>query len=550
MADYYDLGEYERAVSTDSVEAQAWFNRGLVWTYGYHHEEAVECYEKALQHDSDLALAYWGIAYAVGPNYNRQWDDFDDGEKSEYLGRALEAVASAQERAATAEPVERALIEALAVRYPSDPSVDDFGPWNDAYAEAMRDVYRDNPNDMDVRALFAEAMMNRTPWQLWDLSTGGPAEGADTLEALEVLESAFADLADQGANTHPGLLHMYIHLVEMSPNPEKGLKAGDALVNLAPDAGHLQHMATHIDVLCGHYQNVVARNDLAIVADSKYLAERGPQNFYTVYRCHNYHFKIYGAMFLGQMGPAMYAAEELAETLTDDVVRPLADWLEAFIPIKQHVLIRFGMWKDIKAQELPEDRELFSVTTALILYAKTVAYAATGDIPNATATRDEFRVAKTAVPESRMLFNNTCVDILDIAEEMLEGELSYRLGDFDIAFAHLRRSVELDDTLPYDEPWGWMQPTRHALGALLLEQGRYEEAEAVYRADLGLDNTLSRASQHPDNVWSLHGLHECLMMRGEVEEARMVKQRLDMANARADVPIKASCFCRLEHANV
>jgi len=550
MADYYDLGEYERAVSTDSVEAQAWFNRGLVWTYGYHHEEAVECYEKALQHDSDLALAYWGIAYAVGPNYNRQWDDFDDGEKSEYLGRALEAVASAQERAATAEPVERALIEALAVRYPSDPSVDDFGPWNDAYAEAMRDVYRDNPNDMDVRALFAEAMMNRTPWQLWDLSTGGPAEGADTLEALEVLESAFADLADQGANTHPGLLHMYIHLVEMSPNPEKGLKAGDALVNLAPDAGHLQHMATHIDVLCGHYQNVVARNDLAIVADSKYLAERGPQNFYTVYRCHNYHFKIYGAMFLGQMGPAMYAAEELAETLTDDVVRPLADWLEAFIPIKQHVLIRFGMWKDIKAQELPEDRELFSVTTALILYAKTVAYAATGDIPNATATRDEFRVAKTAVPESRMLFNNTCVDILDIAEEMLEGELSYRLGDFDIAFAHLRRSVELDDTLPYDEPWGWMQPTRHALGALLLEQGRYEEAEAVYRADLGLDNTLSRASQHPDNVWSLHGLHECLMMRGEVEEARMVKQRLDMANARADVPIKASCFCRLENANV
>jgi tetratricopeptide (TPR) repeat protein len=212
-------------------------------------------------------------------------------------------------------------------------------------------------------------------------------------------------------------------------------------------------------------------------------------------------------------------------------------------------LIRFGKWDDIKAQELPEDHELYSVTTALILYAKTVAYAATGDIATALSSREAFRIAKAAVPESRMLFNNTCIDILNIAEEMLEGELSYRQGDFDIAFAHLRRSVELDDTLPYDEPWAWMQPARHALGALLLEQGRTEEAEAVYRADLGLDDTLSRASQHPDNVWALHGLHECLMARGELAEASLIKQRLDLANARADVPIRASCFCRLEHTH-
>jgi tetratricopeptide (TPR) repeat protein len=547
--DYYDLGAYERTVSTTSGEAQRWFNRGLIWTYGYHHEEAVVCFEKALEHDPDLAMAHWGIGYAMGPNYNRQWDDFDEAEKSEYLGRALEAVDNARKRAESAAPAELALIEALAVRYPSDPSLEDFGPWNDAYSDAMREVHRVYPDDLDVRALFAEAMMNRTPWQLWNLASGEPAEGADTLEAVEVLESAFADLTHLGANTHPGLLHMYIHLVEMSPHPEKALKAGDALIDLAPDAGHLQHMATHIDVLCGHYQNVVARNERAIVADRKYLARSGAQNFYTVYRCHNYHFKIYGAMFLGQLQPAMEAADELAETLTEDVVRPLADWLEAFIPMKQHVLIRFGRWDDIKAQELPEDRELYSVTTALILYAKTVACAASGDIRGALASRDEFRIAKAAVPETRMLFNNTCVDILDIAEEMLEGEVSYRQGDYEVAFAHLRRSVELDDSLPYDEPWGWMQPARHALGALLLEQGRLEEAEAVYRADLGLDNTLSRALQHPDNVWSLHGLHECLMSRGETGEAAMIKQRLDMANARADVPIRASCFCRLEHAH-
>ncbi len=549
MSSYYDLGTYERTVSTASSQAQLWFNRGLVWTYGYHHEEAVACFEEALRHDPDLAMAHWGVAYAVGPNYNRQWSDFDEGEKTEFLGRALEAVEAASDRAGSVELVERALIEALAARYPSDPSVEDFGPWNDAYSNAMREVYRAHPNDMDVTALFAEAMMNRTAWQLWDLVSGEPAEGADTLEAVEVLESAFTDLAEQGANTHPGLLHMYIHLMEMSPHPEKALKAGDALVNLAPDAGHLQHMATHIDLLCGHYQNVVARNDLAIVADRKYLARSGAENFYTVYRCHNYHFKIYGAMFLGQFQPAIEAADELAETLTEDVVRPLADWLEAFIPMKQHVLIRFGKWEEIKAQELPEDRELYSVTTALISYAKTVAYAATGDIPNALAWRDDFRISKAAVPESRMLFNNTCIDILNIAEEMLEGELSYRQGDYEIAFAHLRRSVELEDTLPYDEPWGWMQPARHALGALLLEQGRLGEAEAVYRADLGLDDSLSRASQHPDNVWSLHGLHECLMLRGETGEAQMISQRLDMANARSDVPIRASCFCRLEHVH-
>jgi tetratricopeptide (TPR) repeat protein len=543
---YYDLGTYRRPVTTDSKGAQRWFDRGLVWTYGFHHEEAVSCFEKALEHDPRMVMAHWGIAYALGPNYNRQWADLEDDEKRVYLQRALTALESAQANSDSASPVERRLVDALGTRYPDEPSVDDFGPWNDSYSEAMRAVYKDFPDDLDVRALFAEAMMNRTPWQLWDLMTGEPAAGADTVETLELLESAFEDLADKGAGAHPGLLHMYIHLVEMSPNPEKGLVAGDALFNLVPDAGHLQHMPTHIDVLCGNYHDVVVRNERGIEADRKYLAREGPDNFYTVYRCHNYHFKIYGAMFLGQFKVALETAEELERTLTSEVVAPLADWLESFVPMKQHVLVRFGRWEDIKAQDLPEDRELYCFTTALMLYAKTVALAATSDVEGAVASRDAFRTAKAAVPESRMLFNNTCLDILAVAEEMLEGELSYRQGDHEAAFAHLRRSVELDDTLPYDEPWAWMQPARHALGALLLEQGMLEEAEAVYRADLGLDETLSRASQHPDNVWALHGLHECLMRRGEESEMRLIMQRLDLATARADVPVTTSCYCRLE----
>ena len=544
MSDYYNLGSYSRSISTTSPESQLWFDRGLLWNYGYHHEEAVECFKKSLKYDPACVMAHWGIAYASGPNYNKQWGDFDDDEKETCLTDAHQAVATAKKHLDSASAIEKGLINALGQRYPDDVSVEDFGPWNDAFANAMRKVYQDYPDDLDIVTIFAESIMNRTPWKLWDLPTGKPAAGADTLEAIEVLETAFRELAGQGSNSHPGLLHMYLHLMEMSPHPEKALNAGDNLSELVPDAGHLLHMATHVDVLCGDYQNVVLRNHQAILADQKYLARSGPTNFYTIYRCHNYHFKIYGAMFLGQMQVALDTADELAAALTSDVLEPMVDWLEAFVPMKQHVLIRFGMWDEIMAQSLPDDSNLYAMTTALIHYAKTVAFAATGDIPGAEAAREDFRAAKTALPETRMLFNNTCADILGIAEAMLEGELSYRKGDFDQAFNHLRRSVELDDNMPYDEPWGWMQPTRHALGALLLEQDRIEEAEAIYRADLGFDDTLARACQHPNNVWSLHGMHECLQRLGREEEAKLVKPQLDIALARADVEIKYSCYCR------
>ena len=544
MSDYYDLGNYSRRISTESPDSQLWFDRGLIWNYGYHHEEAIECFKKSLEFDPACVMAHWGIAYASGPNYNKQWGDFDDDEKQTCLNDAHEAVKKKKKNLDHAKDFEIELIEALDKRYPADPSIDDFGPWNDAFADAMRKVYQNHPDDMDICTIFAEAIMNRTPWKLWDLPTGKPAAGADTLEAIEVLETAFTRLADQGSNKHPGLLHMYLHLMEMSPHPEKALNAGDSLSELVPDAGHLLHMATHVDVLCGDYQNVVLRNHQAIQADQKYLARSGPMNFYTIYRCHNYHFKIYGAMFLGQKQVAIDTADELSASLTREVLEPMADWLEAFFPMKQHVFVRFGMWDEIKTQALPDDQDFYAMTTALINYAKTVAYAATGDIPGAEAARDDFRAAKAGLPETRMLFNNTCADILGVAEAMLEGELSYRKGDFDEAFDHLRRSVALDDNLPYDEPWGWMQPTRHALGALLLEQDRIEEAEVIYRADLGFDGTLARACQHPNNVWSLHGMHECLNRLGRENEAMLIKPQLDIALARADVEIKYSCYCR------
>ena len=227
MSDYYDLGNYSRSISTASSDSQMWFDRGLLWNYSYHHEEAIECFKKSLNYDPNCVMSHWGIAYASGPNYNRQWGDFDDDGKRACLDIAHDAVALAKEHLHNANDIEKGLIEALGERYPGDSSTEDFGPWNDAFANAMRKVYHDHPDDMDVSTIFAEAIMNRTPWKLWDLPTGNPAAGADTLEAIEVLETAFHKLADRGANNHPGLLHMYLHLMEMSPHPEKALNAGD-----------------------------------------------------------------------------------------------------------------------------------------------------------------------------------------------------------------------------------------------------------------------------------------------------------------------------------
>jgi tetratricopeptide (TPR) repeat protein len=549
MSAYYDLGAHTRIVTTVSADAQLWFDRGLNWTYAFNHEEAVRCFERAIEADPECAMAHWGIAYAAGPNYNKPWEAFDETDFAESLATCHTSSQTAIALMDSATPSEQALINAVQARYPTSEPSSDWSIWNDNYAAAMREVYRSHGDDLDVAALFAEALINRTPWQLWDLPAARPAEGASTVEATEVLERAMGDPAGM---RHPGVLHMYIHLMEMSPHPERALLASDNLRGLVPDGGHLQHMPTHIDVLCGHYSNVVAWNDEAIAADRKFVEREGAMNFYSLYRMHNYHFKLYGAMFLGQYETALMTANEMIATLPAELLRvespPMADWLEAFAPMKMHVLIRFGKWQEIIETPLPEDRELFAFTTALVHYAKGVAYAASGQIAEADEQKALFEDARARVPETRYLFNNACLDILAVAAEMLYGELEYRKGNFEAAFAHLRRSIELDDNLPYDEPWGWMQPTRHAYGALLLEQGRVEDAEAVYRADLGLDGTLARAYQHPDNVWSLHGYHECLVRLGKHDIAQMIKRRLDLAVARADVPIESSCYCRMTHA--
>ena len=487
-------------------------------------------------------MAHWGVAYAIGPNYNKPWEFFEPEERIASLKRAHEAVEKATTLCDRLTPVEAALIGALSERFPVDPEIEDYGPWNDAFSDAMRKVYAAHSKDRDVVSICAEALMNRTPWQLWDLATGEPQQGASTHEAQVALETAFDDLPR--AWDHPGLLHMYIHLMEMSPTPEKALRQGDRLVDLAPDSGHLVHMATHIDVLCGEYQNVVWRNHRAAEVDRKYEAIAGSENFYTLYRIHNVHFEAYGAMFLGQPEKALAASEELMRMLPEPVVRFMPEMFESFYGKKVHVMVRFGQWEEILKEGFPEDQELYSYTTAAMRQARTIAFANLGRIEDAEKERNLAIAAREAVQEERMVFNNTCEDVLQVGEAMMDGELAFKSDRKNDGLNHLRRSVELDDNLLYDEPWGWMQPTRHALGALLMESDLRDEAEAVYRADLGLDGTLARAYQHPRNVWSLHGLHECLVHRGEQTEAKHIKLLLDQAIARATVPITASCYCR------
>jgi tetratricopeptide (TPR) repeat protein len=445
--------------------------------------------------------------------------------------------------------VEQALVNAIQARVPEGPDELAFRACNEAYADAMASVYQKFPEDLDVVTLYADALMNLSAWNLWDIRTGKPTPGARSLEAKTILETAIRENTTE-VYKHPGLLHMYIHLMEMSKTPEAALVPADHLRNLVPDAGHLVHMPSHLDILVGDYRRAISSNADACLADEKFLAERGGDNFYTFYRLHDYHSLVYAAMLAGQYKVSMDTVERMEASLPASFLRtespPMADWLENFVSVRVHVLVRFGRWRDLIELPIPEDRSLYSVTTAMLHYGKGVAYAATGDIAAAEEQRTLLHEAVARIQPERIVgdFPNKANVVLQVGMAMLDGELEYRRGFYDAAFEHLRTAIERDDALTYAEPWPWMQPTRHAYAALLMEQGRVEEAAKAYSADLGFDDTLPRARQHPNNVWALHGYHECLVKLGREKEARIVEQQLRIALAVADVPVRASCYCR------
>ncbi|KAL2844182.1 hypothetical protein BJY01DRAFT_190412 [Aspergillus pseudoustus] len=561
-APYFNLGTLTRAVTTHSPEAQKWFDRALVWTYCFNHDEAITCYKQAIAHDESCAMAYWGVAFCSGSNYNKTWALFDERDRvnairqcyvfsQEALRRAealttLESGSSSGSRIADWELV---LIRALAIRFPNDDPARDLTGCAFAYADAMREVYSthgQNDTDFDIVTLFADALMNCTPRKLYDASTGLPIASSPVFEVKSLLERA---LKMPGVEKHPGPAHMYIHLMEMSATPEVALPAAEMIRELIPDTGHTFHMPAHIDVLVGDYRRAVEYNYKATVADDKFFRYSGGLTFYSYYRLHDYHSLIYAAMLGGKSKAALDATRRMEETITEAILRvetpALANWMEFFLAVRVHVYIRFGMWEELKALELKADKELYCVTNVFRHYGKAIAYAATAQVDEADRERGLFHEAAKLVPPTRLDFPNKITDILHIASAMLDGEIEYRRGDYATAFRRLRDAIRLEDELPFAEPWGWMLPARHPYAALSLEQGNVEQAAQAYAEDLGLVQTPKRAHQHPNNVWALHGYHECLEALGRHAEANIIKKQLALALVEADVEVTSSCFCRL-----
>jgi tetratricopeptide (TPR) repeat protein len=549
---YFDLGRHTRPVSTRSVKAQRWFDFGLNWCYGFNHEEGVKCFRKALEADSKCVMAHWGIAYGLGPFYNLAWRELGEREAAAAIALAWDHLGRARALAEHASRLENRLVEALASRFqkPHPVSPKEYDRWDDDYAAAMRRVHYDHPDDDDVMALFAEALITRTPRRLWDVKTGLPARGSDVVEAIAVCERSIALAYASGRPQHPAIAHMLIHALEMSNEPQRAIVAADTLATLCPDAGHMNHMPAHIYVLCGEYEKAQIASDKAIAADDAYADyAASPVNFYVTARCHDIHLWMFACMFLGQYRPALAAAEKLQRIITREVLtvrdRPkLATMTEGYYNMRMHVLVRFGRWREIIAEPLPADPPLFLTSTALQHYARGVAHASLKHIAEAERERGLFHKSLKRIPPDRRFLSNSVVAMLAVGDKMLDGELEYHRGNHDIAFEHLREAVRRDDNLSYTEPWAWMHPPRHALGALLLEQGHVAEAEEVYRDDLGLSGRVQRCTQHPDNVWALHGLVECLERRGERRELRGLRLKLSDVLAKADIPITSSCMCR------
>jgi tetratricopeptide (TPR) repeat protein len=549
--DRFNLGTHSRKITTISAEAQRWFDLGLNWCFGFNKNEGIKCFRRALEFDPRCVMAHWGIAYGSGPFYNLTWREHGLEEANTATRLGFEHVAAARALLGEAGGPESRLVEAMACRFqkPHAVSAEEFDRWDDDYAAELRRVFAHHPDDHDVMALYVEALITRTPRRLWDVKTGKPARDSDVIEALQVCDRAIELAHRKGVEPHPAIVHLHIHALEMSDEPERGRRSADTLATLCPDAGHLNHMPGHIYMLCGDYAKAREASEKAIIADDLYLAYAGPLTFYTVACAHDLHLMMYACMFMGRYQDSIDTANKMCRLLSKDVLgvkgRPKFTMsLEGYYSMKAHVMVRFGRWQQIVDEPLPDDPDLYLVSTAMLHYAKGIAYATLKQIGKADEERLRFQSSLQRIPRERSFFNNSAHDILAVGAEMLDGEMEYHKGNYDTAFAHLRESVRLDDNLEYIEPWAWMHPPRHALAALLMEQGHFGEAEEIYRDDLGLSGRIQRCAQHPDNVWALHGLVECLQQRNEQIELPALRKTLAAALAMADVPITSSCMCR------
>lgn len=514
---YQGFGDYRRAISTESPEAQRWFNQGIQLMYGFNHDEAIRSFHAAAAVDPTAAMPWWGIAYSHGININ------DPAMTDERSKAAREAADNALARLDSASPVEAALVKAVSARY-AYPAPADRKPLDEAFAAAMAEAYAAFPDDPEVGTIFADSLMNLQPWNYWE-SDGRPKGRIG--EIVDTLEHAL-----KSHPSHPGANHFYIHAVEASQDPDRAVAAADRLISLVPGSGHLVHMPSHIYLRVGRYGDAIRSNARAIEVDRSYFAVAPKPSLYTVYFAHNLHFLAYAAMMSGRYAEAMEAARALEREMPEDALKAFAGVMDGIMPTTLHVMIRFGKWEEVlKEPAYPEFRY---VSNAVRHYARSIAYSATGRTRKARAEIADFEKAIEAVPEGWYIFNNSVDTVLPIARAMIEGELLYREGKYDEAFARLRQGAAEEDNLVYDEPPGWMLPVRHALGALLMERGRYAEAEAAYREDL---------ARNRDNGWGLLGLQSALLAQNKTLEAAPYAIKLAEAWKEADTRPSSSCFC-------
>ncbi|MEM7308270.1 MAG: hypothetical protein AAF682_16440 [Planctomycetota bacterium] len=518
---YEGFGNYTRRISTASPEAQRWFDQGMQLLYGYNHDEAIRSFERAAELDPACAIAHWGIAYANGFHINNTEMTPEQSRAAFEAAQAALAALAAPGDGAT--PAERALVEAVAERY-AWPEPEDRGHLDLAYADAMGAAWRAHPEDADIGALYAESLMDLQPWDLW--TKDGQPKGR-TEEIVEALETTLRMRPD-----HPGANHFYIHTVEASPDPARAVAAADRLVDLVPGAGHLVHMPSHIYTRVGRYADAADANARAIAVDEAYFALAPEPDFYSLYYIHNVHFLAYAAMMEGRYAAAMSAARKLEADVPADFLRAYVAFADGLMATPLHVMIRFGRWDKILTEPEPPGFRLLS--RAQWHYARGVAYSALGRTDQARGELAAFEALAAEVPEDWKVGNNASGDVLSLCRGMLRGELLFREGKRDEAFALLRDAAREEDALVYDEPPGWMQPVRHALGALLMSCERYAEAEEVYAEDL---------DRNAENGWSLLGMELSLRAQGAPEDAAAYAARRAAAWRRADVQPASSCYC-------
>ena len=508
------LGTLHHPISTSSKEAQQYFDQGLRFVYAFNHEEAILAFEEAARLDPSAAMAYWGVAIASGPNINAAMDKTAER-------RAWGAVQKARAHRAGASAAEQAYIDAIGKRYELNGHA--RRALDQAYANAMRAVWRELPNDPDAGVLFAEALMDLRPWDLWT-ADGRPQPG--TQEIVSTLESILARFPD-----HPGACHYYIHTVEASPNPDRAVACAERLPGLMPGAGHIVHMPAHLYMRLGRYHEAAERNVHAAEVDRNYLSRRTLSGDYADgYYTHNLHFLWASLAMEGRSAEALKIARQLTKTITEKEAQQ-ETWKELYLPTPLWSMIRFGQWDDLLRE--PPPPKLLRLQQGIWRLGRGMALSASGRLPGAEGEHVVLAGMAKRLGRDRTQEEKTERTLLKIAERLLAGELAMHRRQYEEAITTLTDAVKLEEGLPYTEPPFWPISIRHYLGAVLLKAGRPDKAEAVYRADL---------AKHPRNGWAQFGLMQSLRAQRKGREADAVETQWKQAWEHADVTLTASRF--------